>query len=159
MGPRHHGPQPQPQPLAPRTLRGYNLLTFHAMADKKRILVADDDPDLLDLLKLDLGFQGYEILAAANGKEALQMALNESVDMVLLDVMMPYIDGYHVAYELTNKLGAKAPCIVIMTSRDTSREKGIAMMSGAAEVIQKPFEMSTLHAKIIELLAKAPPKS
>jgi DNA-binding response OmpR family regulator len=122
------------------------------MADKKRILVADDDPDLLDLLKMDLGFQGYEILAAANGKDALQIALNERLDLVLLDVMMPYIDGYHVAYELTNKLGGKAPKILIMTSRDTVKEKGIALMSGATEVLQKPFEMAKLHERVAAIL-------
>ncbi len=124
------------------------------MADKKRILVADDDPDLLDLLKMDLAYQGYEVLVAADGKEALQTALNETLDLVLLDVMMPYIDGYHVAYELTNKLGSKAPRIMIMTSRDTVKEKGIALMSGAAEVLQKPFEMAKLHERITALLAK-----
>jgi len=124
------------------------------MADSKRILVADDDPDLLDLLKMDLGFQGYEISTAANGKDALQIAMNEPFDLVLLDVMMPYIDGYHVAYELTNKLGAKAPRIMIMTSRDTIKEKGIALMSGAAEVLQKPFEMAKLHERIAAVLAK-----
>ena len=123
------------------------------MADKRRILVADDDPDLLDLLKMDLGFQGYEVLVAANGKDALQMAMTETLDLVLLDVMMPYIDGYHVAYELTNKLGAKAPRIMIMTSRDTVKEKGIALMSGAMEVIQKPFEMTKLHERVSDLLA------
>ncbi len=124
------------------------------MADKKRILVADDDPDLLDLLKMDLGFQGYEVLVAANGKDALQTAMSEQLDLVLLDVMMPYIDGYHVAYELTNKLGSKAPRIVIMTSRDTVKEKGIALMSGAMEVLQKPFEMAKLHERIAAILAK-----
>ena len=124
------------------------------MADRKRILVADDDPDLLELLKMDLTAQGYDILGAANGKDALQVALAEQLDLILLDVMMPYIDGYHVAYEVTNKLGAKAPRIVIMTSRDTAREKGVAMMSGAEEVVQKPFEMAALHAKILEILAK-----
>jgi two-component system response regulator MprA len=125
------------------------------MADtKKRILVADDDPDLLDLLKMDLAYQGYEVLSASNGKEALQTALNETLDLVLLDVMMPYIDGYHVAYELTNKLGAKAPRIMIMTSRDTVKEKGIALMSGATEVLQKPFEMAKLHERIAAVLAK-----
>ncbi|UPT74116.1 MAG: response regulator [Elusimicrobiota bacterium] len=125
------------------------------MADtKKRILVADDDPDLLDLLKMDLTYQGYEVLAAANGKDALQTALNEQLDLVLLDVMMPYIDGYHVAYEITNKLGAKAPKIMIMTSRDTVKEKGIALMSGAAEVMQKPFEMAKLHDRVAALLNK-----
>jgi DNA-binding response OmpR family regulator len=124
------------------------------MTDRKRILVADDDPDLLDLLKMDLGFQGYNVFVAANGKDALQIAMNEHFDLVLLDVMMPYIDGYHVAYELTNKLGAKAPRIMIMTSRDTIKEKGIALMSGAAEVLQKPFEMAKLHERIASILAK-----
>jgi DNA-binding response OmpR family regulator len=124
------------------------------MGDKKRILVADDDPDLLDLLKMDLAYQGYEVVAAANGKDALQMAMTESLDLVLLDVMMPYIDGYHVAYELTNKLGTKAPKILIMTSRDTVKEKGIALMSGATEVLQKPFEMAKLHERIKAVLDK-----
>lgn len=125
------------------------------MADKKRILIADDDPDLLDLLKMDLGYQGYDVLGAVNGKEALEFALKETLDLVLLDVMMPYIDGYHVAYELTNKLGDKAPRIMIMTSRDTVKEKGIALMSGAMEVIQKPFEMKNLHERVAALLAKS----
>jgi DNA-binding response OmpR family regulator len=126
------------------------------MADtKKRILVADDDPDLLDLIKMDLTRQGYEVLLAANGKDALQTSLNEPLDLVLLDVMMPYIDGYHVAYELTNKLGAKAPRIMIMTSRDTIKEKGIALMSGASDILQKPFEMAKLHDRIIAVLAKS----
>ncbi|MBI5623672.1 MAG: response regulator [Elusimicrobia bacterium] len=125
------------------------------MADRKRILIADDDPDLVDLLKLDLTNQGYDILVAMNGKEALQMAMGEKVDLVLLDVMMPYIDGYHVAYEVTSKLGSGAPLIILMTSRDTTREKGIAIMSGAAEVLQKPFEMESLHKKIAEILSRS----
>ncbi len=124
------------------------------MADRKRILVADDDPDLIDLLKLDLGAEGYEVLTAVNGKDALQTAMGEKVDLILLDVMMPYIDGYHVAYELTSKLGAKCPKIIIITSRDTAREKGIALMSGAHEVLQKPFEMAVLHERISTILGK-----
>ncbi len=125
------------------------------MADKKKILVADDDPDLLDLLKMDLDFQGYEVTGAVNGKEALETALKGVFDLVLLDVMMPYIDGYHVAYELTNKMGDRSPRIMIMTSRDTVKEKGIALMSGAMEVIQKPFEMKNLHERVAALLAKS----
>ena len=124
------------------------------MENRKRILVADDDQDLLELLQMDLTAQGYEILEAANGKEALQIAIDQRPDMILLDVMMPYIDGYHVAYELTNKLGTNAPPSMIMTSRDTNREKGIALMSGAQEIIQKPFEMADLHARIAAILAQ-----
>ena len=126
------------------------------MADRKRILVADDDPDLLDLLQMDLSHQGYDTLTAANGKDALQVAMAEKLDLILLDVMMPYIDGYHVAYEITNKLGPKAPHIIIMTSRDTTREKGIALMSGANEVIQKPFEMAKLHERVAAALESKP---
>lgn len=125
------------------------------MADRKRILVADDDPDLLELLKMDLGFQGYEVLAAMNGKEALDIATKEKLDLVLLDVMMPYIDGYHVAAEICSKMGANAPKIVIMTSRDTVREKGVAMMSGAIAIMQKPFGMTELHARLKEIFDKA----
>ncbi|MCH8308935.1 MAG: response regulator transcription factor, partial [Chloroflexi bacterium] len=124
------------------------------MADRKRILIADDDPDLLELLKMDLSLLEYEIETATNGKDALEIATNGTFDLVILDVMMPYIDGYHVAYELTNKLGTNAPPIMIMTSRDTNREKGIALMSGAQEIIQKPFEMADLHARIAAILAQ-----
>ena len=124
------------------------------MEDRKRILVADDDPDLLELLKMDLSFQGYEVVAATNGKEALDLATAQRLDLVLLDVMMPYIDGYHVAAELSQKMGKNVPKIMIMTSRDTVREKGIAMMSGAVSILQKPFEMKVLHERIKELLDK-----
>ncbi|TPW20796.1 MAG: two component transcriptional regulator, winged helix family [Elusimicrobia bacterium] len=124
------------------------------MEDRKRILVADDDPDLLELLKMDLAFQGYEVIPATNGKEALDLASTQKVDLVLLDVMMPYIDGYHVAAELSAKMGKNVPKIVIMTSRDTVREKGIAMMSGAVSVLQKPFEMKTLHDRLKDILEK-----
>lgn len=123
------------------------------MADRKRILIADDDPDLLDLLKMDLSYQGYEILTASNGKDALQLASAREVDVALLDVMMPYIDGYHVASELSSKLGPRSPKILIMTSRDTDREKGIALLSGAVAMIQKPFTMQQLHLIVSQLLA------
>ena len=125
------------------------------MADRKRILVVDDDLDLLDLLKMDLSHEGYEILTAANGKDALQMATTQDLDLVLLDVMIPYIDGYHVANEVSAKLGANAPKILIMTSRDTDRERGIALLSGALSVVQKPFSMDEIHKAIKEVLEKS----
>lgn len=124
------------------------------MADRKRILVADDDPDLLDLLQMDLSNEGYEILTATNGKDALQIATAQPIDMALLDVMMPYIDGYHVASEISSRMGDNAPKILIMTSRDVDREKGIAMLSGAMKVIQKPFTMQNLHKTIHDIFDK-----
>ena len=67
---------------------------------------------------------------------------------MLLDVMMPYIDGYHVASEISSRQGTDAPKIIIMTSRDVASEKGIAMLSGASEVVQKPFSLDELDAKV-----------
>ncbi len=123
------------------------------MAGGKKILIADDDPDILDLLDAHFTSRNYDITLVANGKDALKKAESEKFDIILLDVMMPYIDGYHVAYEITSKQEGSAPKIIIMTSRDVSTEKGIALLSGASEVVQKPFTLDDLQAKIDAALA------
>lgn len=128
------------------------------MADRKRILVADDDSDIINLLEITLAPQGYEILKAGNGQDALDIALTQKPDLILLDVMMPKMDGYHVAYEVTSRLGSAAPQILMITSRDMIREKGIVLMSGALEGIQKPFDLKELSRKIKELLSQQPRK-
>ncbi|MBU2574035.1 MAG: response regulator [Elusimicrobia bacterium] len=124
------------------------------MASGKRILIADDDPDILDLLEAYFKRKGYEITIVVNGKDALQKAETGKFDLILLDVMMPYIDGYHVAQEVTSRLGADAPRIIIMTSRDVAGERGIAMLSGAVDAVQKPFTLEELDRKIAEVLGK-----
>ncbi len=118
------------------------------MESGKRILIADDDPDIIDLLESYFKRAGYDVTAKVNGKDALQAAEAGKFDLVLLDVMMPYIDGYHVASEVSSRLGAEAPKIIIMTSRDVASEKGIALLSGATDAIQKPFSLDDLEAKI-----------
>jgi DNA-binding response OmpR family regulator len=118
------------------------------MEGGKRILIADDDPDLIDLLESFFRGEGYEVTAKVNGKDALQAAESEKFDLVLLDVMMPYIDGYHVASEISSRYGSDAPKIIIMTSRDTASEKGIALLSGANDVVQKPFSLEEIDAKV-----------
>ena len=118
------------------------------MESGKRILIADDDPDIIDLLESYFKRAGFDVTARINGKDALQAAETGKYDLVLLDVMMPYIDGYHVASEISSRQGAEAPKIIIMTSRDVSSEKGIALLSGAMDVVQKPFTLDELDAKI-----------
>jgi len=122
------------------------------MAGGKRILIADDDPDIVYLLETYYRKKGYAVAVVVNGKDALQKLEAEKFDLVLMDVMMPYIDGYHVAYEITSKLGADAPKIIIMTSRDVASEKGIAMLSGAHDVMQKPFTLDELDKRVEALL-------
>ena len=122
------------------------------MESGKRILIADDDPDLIDLLESFFTGQGFSVTAKVNGKDALQAAEEGKFDLVLLDVMMPYIDGYHVASEISSRLGSEAPKIIIMTSRDTASEKGIALLSGANEVVQKPFSLEDIENKVKAVL-------
>jgi len=118
------------------------------MEGGKRILIADDDPDISDLLESYFKKAGYSVTITVNGKEALQKAEAEKFDLVLLDVMMPYIDGYHVASEISSRAGPDCPKIIIMTSRDVASERGIALLSGACDAVQKPFTLEELEAKI-----------
>ena len=123
------------------------------MASGKRILIADDDPDILDLLESFFKKKGFAVTAVVNGKDALQSAETGEFDIVLLDVMMPYIDGYHVAQEISSK-AARPPKIIIMTSRDVAGERGIALLSGASDAVQKPFTLEELERKIEKALAE-----
>lgn len=114
-----------------------------------RILIADDEIDITELISSFLKAHGYECDVVNNGKDALIKAKENKYDLIILDVMMPYIDGYHVSYEITNTFDNPPP-IIILTSRDTQSEKPIAKMSGAIEILQKPFELD----KLLETIEK-----
>lgn len=118
----------------------------------KRILIADNDEELRDLLAFFLRKMGFEVVAVDNGQSALEETGNGEFVLVILDVMMPELDGYHVAAELSAKMGSSRPKILIMTSRDLNAEHGIAVMSGADASIQKPFKLADVKLKIEALL-------
>jgi len=126
------------------------------MENKLKILIADDDTDISELLSNFLTSKGYICDVVNNGKDAILKVRDHKYDLVLLDVIMPYIDGYHVAYEITNNL-ENPPIIIILTSRDIQFEKPIAKMSGAYDIIQKPFKLDML-ASIIENAFKSKDK-
>lgn len=110
-----------------------------------RILIADDDVEITELLNAFFSSQNYKCDIVNNGRDALIKVKENVYDVVILDVMMPYIDGYHVAYEITNSFELdKQPVVIILTSRDVEFEKPIAKMSGAYEIVQKPFELDKL---------------
>jgi len=119
----------------------------------KRILLADDDSELRNLLKFYLAKQGYEVTVCVDGAEALSaIERGGAFDLLLSDVMMPGMDGYHLAQAVNEKLGAACPKILLMTSRDIDREKGLAVVSGSDATIQKPFKLADLRARISMLL-------
>jgi len=122
------------------------------MAPGKRILIADDDKMFVSFVVEALSGGGVALDTAFEGEDALSKALSGGYDLIILDVMMPKVDGYHICSQLVHSLGERAPKVLIVTARDTKMEKGIAIMAGAVAVLQKPFLVKELRAKVAELL-------
>jgi len=105
----------------------------------RRVLVVDDDPDILDALSEILEAEGYDVQRARNGREALQRLEQGLPDLVLLDLMMPVMDGWEFARSLDP--GARPPIIVLSADRNVSAK---AKEIGALGWLAKPFELSDL---------------
>lgn len=120
----------------------------------KRVLVADDDPEIRDMVKTLLSDFGYETEAAADGKETENMIDAKEFDLIVLDISMPFADGYHICYKIATRTDKKAPKIVILTARDSEKDKKVGSLSGADFFITKPFEYKVLLDKVVELIGK-----
>jgi two-component system chemotaxis response regulator CheY len=108
-----------------------------------RVLVVDDDPDILDALSEILEAEGYDVQRARNGREALQRLEQGLPDLVLLDLMMPVMDGWEFARSLAP--GARPPIIVLSADRNVSSK---AKEIGALDWLAKPFELSELLSAV-----------
>lgn len=99
--------------------------------------------------------EGYAVTALSDGSRALAAAIAEKPSLVITDVRMPGLDGYHFAQQLGEALGTDCPKIIIMTSRDTTApsEKSAAALSGADAVLQKPFKTEELLKTVRRLLS------
>ena len=126
----------------------------------KKILLVDDDPLILALYQHALKIAGYEIKTAVNGKEALALITAAPPDLVLLDVMMPLMDGLTVLRELHKTKVARPPVIVIAgNQREYQATREEARRAGAAAFLSKPFSPSQLLAIINEQLSKPQPSA
>lgn len=123
---------------------------------KKRILVVDDEADLVETLRFSLELEGYEVLTSYNGEEALHLARNNQPDLILLDVMLPKMDGYKVCRLLKFDARYKHIPILMLTAKTQEKDRLIGQETGADEYITKPFEMEELMKKIREYLSKKP---
>ncbi|MEJ5240560.1 MAG: response regulator [Anaerolineales bacterium] len=121
----------------------------------EKILIVDDDADTLRLVGLMLQRQGYEVVAASNGPQALQKAEEEEPDLILLDVMMPGMDGYEVARRLrANPITANTP-ILMFTAKSQIDDKLVGFESGADDYLTKPTHPAELQAHVRALLARS----
>jgi pilus assembly protein CpaE len=123
------------------------------MADK--ILIVDDDLDTLRLVGLMLQRQGYQISAATNGQQGLEKAFEEDPDLILLDVMMPDMDGYEVTRRLRQNPSTSETPILMFTAKSQLDDKVIGFEVGANDYLTKPTHPSELQARVKTLLARA----
>ena len=120
-----------------------------------RILVADDDPEIVSLIKRGLTYEGYTVDTAGDGAEALTKVRAEQPDAVILDVMMPGLDGNEVAKRL--RQAGDTP-ILMLTARGTVADKVMGLDSGADDYLVKPFDFDELLARLRALLRRGQSK-
>lgn len=121
---------------------------------QKRILVVDDELDLVETVRFALELEGYEVLVAHNGEEALNLARKESPDLILLDLMLPKLDGYKVCRLLKFDERYKHIPILMLTAKTQEKDKAMGFETGANEFITKPFDMDDLMKKVKGYLSK-----
>ena len=119
-----------------------------------RILAVDDEEDILRLIEIKLKKAGFEVLTAHDGQAALERALAEKPDLMLVDVMMPGRDGYSVISEVKRQLGAEAPIMILLTARGQEIDVVQGLTTGADDYIIKPFSPRELIARINVVLIK-----
>jgi two-component system response regulator MprA len=119
---------------------------------RERILVIDDDDKIISMLRRALAFEGYSVTTASNGQEGLRSILEQTPQLVILDVMMPYVDGWEVCRRIREG-GGEMP-IMMLTAKDevADRVKGLDM--GADDYLVKPFALEELLARVRVLLRR-----
>jgi len=110
----------------------------------RRVLVADDDPDILDLLTLNLECHGYQVHPANDGEEALALALGLTPDLIVLDVMMPKLDGLQVLAALKAHPQTRDIPVVMLTAKASDSDVWQGWQAGADYYITKPFDLDEL---------------
>jgi two-component system, OmpR family, response regulator MprA len=120
---------------------------------KAHILVVDDDPRITDLLRRILAYEGYSVAIAASGSEALDRSLERPPDLVVLDIMLPGLDGLEVAQRLRTA-GDNVP-ILMLTARDTVADRVKGLETGADDYLVKPFAPEELVARVKALLRRS----
>lgn len=127
--------------------------------EKKTILVVDDEESIMDLLVYNLEKEGYNTLKAYDGLTAVELALKERPDLILLDVMIPKLDGISVCKKIRYYLNISTMPILMVSAKDSESDKIVGLEMGADDYITKPFQIRELMARIKANLRKADAKA
>jgi two-component system, OmpR family, KDP operon response regulator KdpE len=123
---------------------------------RTRILIVEDDPNIVDLIRSNLTVRGYEVIVATEGLRALALLDTERPDIILLDLMLPDIDGFELCREVRerSKVG-----VIVVSARGGDRDKVAALNLGADDYMTKPFSIEELLARIVATLRRTRPVS
>ena len=114
------------------------------MADAGRVLVVDDEDDIRELCRVNLEFEGFDVLDAANGRRALEVAVSEHPDVIFLDLMMPEMDGWEVLRRLKENDATAGIPVVLLTARTGEEDQMRGWQEGILEYVSKPFNPLSL---------------
>jgi DNA-binding response OmpR family regulator len=112
------------------------------------VLIADDDVDIIRFVALNLRLEGFEVVVANDGQDALDMALDLRPSLIVLDTMMPRMDGYEVCSRLrVERPGAQIP-VIMLTAKSLAADRAMAFTAGADDWVTKPFDPADLVSKV-----------
>ena len=129
------------------------------MANNELILAVDDEAHILDLLSFNLEASGYRVVTATNGEDALVVCSHERPSLVLLDIMLPGIDGMEVCRRLKSQLTTADIPIIMLTAKGDEVDKILGLELGADDYITKPFSVRELIARVKALLRRSTPQN
>lgn len=121
------------------------------MFEVQKILVVDDEKNIVDIIKFNLKKEGYEVITASNGREAIEKNEAEKPDLIMLDIMMPEIDGYEACRKIREKYDTP---IIMLTARAEELDKVLGLELGADDYMVKPFEPKELTARVKAVLRR-----
>jgi two-component system phosphate regulon response regulator PhoB len=137
----------------PEPSTGYRPRRTDVMTDE-HILVVDDEPDLVELIRYNLEQEGYRVSAAGSGEEALELVRSDIPDLVVLDLMMPGVDGFEVCSLLRRQERTRSVPIVMLTARDNENDVVRGLETGADDYVTKPFSPRVLNARVAAVLRR-----
>ena len=124
------------------------------MENKTKVLIVDDEPDILEFLHYNLSRNGFDVIQATNGLDAINIANREIPDLILLDIMMPGMDGVETCYELRKNNALDNTIIAILTARSEEYSEIAGLEAGADDYIQKPIRPRLLLTRIKALMRR-----
>jgi two-component system OmpR family response regulator len=127
-------------------------VTAPAAVAEAKLLVVDDEPNIVELLSASLRFAGFDVASASNGADALQLARSFRPDLLVLDVMMPEMDGFDLVKRLRSD-GSRTP-VVFLTARDATEDKITGLTLGGDDYVTKPFSLEEVIARIRAVLRR-----